>query len=278
MAENEEMKLALLLTATVEVAVKGGNFTTKERMEMYTSTLRYYAKTLGRSVPIYVVENSNADLTPWTEEFEDSLDLTVFQFRPDNPALYEGFDPSRGKGYNEYLMIKKGLVLMANTPPHQSVTHFLKITGRYPMLNVRQIINEVSRRGLHRDIVYMGDIKDTKLYELIGMDTLSSHWGDSRFFMARRDFYAREMIDCYQEMNDYAEGMWAEHYFLNLSRRYRHDSRFIFRFRTQVQFGGIGGTCSSSQIGGSSGYDSRRNRVKAGVRQVMRILFPYIWF
>jgi hypothetical protein len=117
MAEKRRIKLALLLTATVEVAVKNGNFTTKERMEMYTSTLRYYAKTLGRSVPICIVENSNADLTPWIEEFKDSLDLTIFQFRPDNPILYEGFDPSRGKGYNEYLMIKKGLMTIANTPP-----------------------------------------------------------------------------------------------------------------------------------------------------------------
>lgn len=36
------MKLALLLTATVEVAVKGGNFTNEERFQMYSETLRFY--------------------------------------------------------------------------------------------------------------------------------------------------------------------------------------------------------------------------------------------
>jgi hypothetical protein len=117
MSDKKEIKVALLLTATVEVAVKNGNFTTAERMAMYTSTLRYYARELGRSVPIYVVENSNADLSPWREEFKDSLDLTVVQFRPDDAEASKGFDPSRGKGYNEYLMIKKGLAQIANTPP-----------------------------------------------------------------------------------------------------------------------------------------------------------------
>ena len=41
------MKLAILLTATVKVQARGGQFSTEERAEMYASTLRYYAKKMG---------------------------------------------------------------------------------------------------------------------------------------------------------------------------------------------------------------------------------------
>jgi len=147
------------------------------------------------------------------------------------------------------------------------------------MLNIRSIIKEIERRADNTTIVYMGDIKDTCVYKMIGRDTLSSHWGDSRFFMASINFYREHLADCYLEMNDYEEGKWAEHYFLNLSRKYRKDPRFIFRYRSQVRFGGVSGTVSSQQYQcGINGYNSLPNRIKANVRQVLRILFPNIWF
>jgi hypothetical protein len=304
MAEKRRIKLALLLTATVEVAVKNGNFTTMERMEMYTSTLRYYAKTLGRSVPIYVVENSNADLTPWIEEFKGSLDLTIFQFRPDNPILYEGFDPSRGKGYNEYLMIKKGLLTIANTPPHQSVTHFLKITGRYSMLNIHSIINEVYRHCRQRETVFMCDVKDTTIYRLfsriliIGSKLIPKYdikksklydcfqhrenygngWCDSRFFAADIDYYRRNIANIYDEMCDFEFGSIAEHRLCYLSRCHRNDSRFIHRFMTQVRFDGISGMMTSDRLTDSSArQDSLSSRISGMFRQSLRILIPFVW-
>lgn len=269
------MKLGIILTATVKPNVKGGNFSEEERLEMYASTLRYYSHEIGKKHPIILVENSNADISALQREFIDSLDLTIFQFRPDNPNSYEGFDSSKGKGYNEYLMIKKGIENLTENL-NNDITHFLKITGRYPMLNICSIINEIERRVDGNHIVYMGDIKDTCVYKLIGRDTLSSHWGDSRFFMADIEFYRENLADCYKEMDDYQAGKWAEDYFLNLSRKHRQDSRFIFRYRTQVRFGGVSGTFSS--LNNARGYDSQFNRFKAGIRQIFRILFPYIWF
>lgn len=272
------MQLGIILTATIKPNVKGGNFSVEERMEMYASTLRFYAQEIGKSYPIILVENSDADLNPLKSEFQNTLNLTILQFRPENPSAYRGFDSSKGKGYNEYLMIKKGLDMLSDSKLN-GMTHFLKITGRYPMLNIRSIINEIKRRADNNQIVYMGDIKDTIVYKMIGRDTLSSHWGDSRFFMAEVDFYRKNLSNCYAEMNDYEEGKWAEHYFLNLSRTYRKDPRFIFRYRTQVRFGGISGTISSQQLhNGAKGYNSVSNRIKAHVRQLFRILFPNVWF
>lgn len=276
------MKLGVLLTATIEVAVKGGNFTNDERMEMYTNTLRYYQRAFGRKYPITVVENSNADLSPWLSEFKGSLDLTVLQFRPDNLADFEGFDPSKGKGYNEYLMIKKGVEILHNkhNTPHQRVTHFLKITGRYSMLNVVSMLKEIEHRFRQNEYLkFIGDVKDTCLYDLIGKkDALAAHWGESRYFAAEIEFWRDNLADCYKEMYDYDWGTWAEFYMLKLSRQYRHDKRFAFRFRTQVAFDGFSGTVTSEEMksgkGSQNNFAEKRKRI---FRQLIRWLLPNLW-
>lgn len=264
-------KIAIILTGTISPSVKGGCFTSTQRFEMYTQTLDYYAQTIGKSYPIIFLENSGANLSEWDNRYRKYLDLTVIQFTPDTKE-FEGFDNSKGKGYNEYLMIKKGILKMANTPPHQQLTHVLKITGRYPMLNILSILAEAERRLRKNELVFIGDIKDTCIYKLVGRDTLSSHWGDSRFFIAEINFYKDSMIDCYIEMNDYEPDKWAEHYFLRLSRKFRNDPRFQFRFTTQVRFDGVSGA------GSNASYNSTSSRIKAYARQLGRFLFPNIWF
>lgn len=78
------MRIAILLTSTVRPQVAGANFSVPERMEMYRSTLQYYAETIGREYPVVLVENSDADLSVWEEEFKDSLQLEILQFTPHN--------------------------------------------------------------------------------------------------------------------------------------------------------------------------------------------------
>ena len=273
---GQNVKIALVLTATVEVAVKGGNFTSAERFKMYTDTLRFYAKALGRTVPVYIVENSNADIRQWSEEFRESMDLHVVQYRPEDPLSYSGFDPSKGKGYNEYLMIKKLIGRLDDA----DVTHFMKITGRYAMLNVKSMLAEARRKILSRGYVFIGDVKDTNIYKLIGRkDTMSHAYGDSRFFVANVKYWHENLSDCYLEMNDSIYGKWAEDYIFNLSRAHRNDGAFCFRFRTQVLFNGISGTLSSKDISNRSLQgDSFRGRAKAAVRQLGRWLIPFVWF
>jgi len=98
------MKLGIILTATIKPNVTGGNFSTEERMGMYASTLRYYAGEIGKQYPIILLENSTANLSALKSEFTEKLNLTILQFRPNDSSAYEDFNPSKGKGYNEYLM------------------------------------------------------------------------------------------------------------------------------------------------------------------------------
>ena len=209
------MKIAILLTSTVRPQVIGSNFSVSERMEMYRSTLQYYAKTIGREYPIVMVENSDVDLTPWKEEFKDSLRLEILQFTP--PDLQNaqttkntedyGFDNKKGKGYNEYLMIK--LALERSETLSES-THFLKITGRYPMLNIREMLGEMEKRGKQKAM--MCDIKEFRLYEKLRGTSYGSRWGDSRFFLVAVDFYKQHLMNCYKEMDDRTYGKFAEDY------------------------------------------------------------------
>lgn len=243
---------------------------------MYVDTLGYYERALGCDYPIVFCENSDADLTDIQSNFKGALDLEIVQFSPLKEPDCSGFDNSRGKGYNEFLMIKKALGKSARL---RECSHLLKITGRYPMLNIKAMIAEMEKRMQDKDVVYMGDIKDTCVYEMLGIKTMSSHFGDSRFFCVQTENYRQNMCDCFMEMNDNILGQWAEDYFLRLSRQFRHDPRFIFRYRHQVQFGGVSGAVKSVGCAkGNYDYNSLRNRIKNKIRYMLRLLFPNVWF
>ena len=177
----ENVRIALLLTGTVRAQVKGSNFSVEERMEMYHSTLLFYARELGKKYPIVLVENSDVNLSSWKEEFKDSLRLEILQFSP--PIQNEkriindnGFDNRKGKGYNEYLMIKLGL---EQSETLRRSTHFLKLTGRYPMLNIREMLKEMESRG--KDKLMMLDVKEFGLYEKLRGTFYGSRWGTPVF-------------------------------------------------------------------------------------------------
>lgn len=264
------MKLAILLTATVKVQVRGGNFSVEERAKMYADTLRYYSQAIGRRYPIVFLENSDYDLSAFKKEFDQKLDIEWLQFLPSGNVP---FCQEKGKGYNEYLMIKHGL---SQSEKISHRTHFLKITGRYAMTNICTMIGEIERRA--RNKVFMGDIKDTNIYEKLGINK-TGHWGDSRFWVANVDYYKQNMADCYLSMDDSKEGRWAEHFLLNLSCKERNNKGFIFRFRHQVQFNGAGGTLTSEQLAiGNHRQDSPSKRMKNMIRHIMRVMFPNFWF
>lgn len=150
-------------------------------------------------------------------------------------------------------------------------THFLKITGRYPMLNIREMLGEMQKRGKQKAM--MCDIKEFRLYEKLRGTSYGSRWGDSRFFLVAVDFYKQHLMNCYKEMDDRTYGKFAEDYLYNLSCKYRKDNRFIFRYRHQVQFGGQSGDAIFDEH-----YASFRNVAKNKLRRILRVLFPQIWF
>lgn len=103
---------------------------------MYRSTLTFYSKVVGKRYNFVFVENSNVDLTSLKKEFEDKLNIEFLQFTSnavlsDSIFSVDKFDNTKGKGYNEYLMIKKAIL---QSKYLNEASHFLKITGRYAIL------------------------------------------------------------------------------------------------------------------------------------------------
>ena len=149
----------------------------------------------------------------------------------------------------------------------------MKITGRYAMRNIQTIIREIEHRL--DGYVWMDDVKDTKLYDIMGRrNTDSGHWADSRFFVAEIAYYKEYLSDIYKKMNDY-DGNNAEYCLYELYKRNKNDERFLFRFKTQVRFDGQGGFIIGNR---KEQYDSPRAKLKNTIRQLFRILFPNIWF
>lgn len=264
------MKLVILLTATIKVQIKGGNFTSQERCKMYSDTLRYYSKEIGKKYPIVFVENSDYNLQELRGTFDNSLDIEFLQLKPGTDIP---FDSEKGKGYNEYLMIKEAVYRSVKLA---GATHFLKITGRYPMLNINSIIQEIEH--FSKTKYFMCDIKDTCLYEMIGSSN-EGHWGDSRFWATNKDFYKKNIADCYKWMDDRVRGRYAEDYIFNLSQEHRKDSNYNFRFKHQVRFDGFSGSVSNiSNAHGNLNYNSTSSKIRYVIRSILRRLFPIIWF
>ena len=263
------MQLGILLTSTITPNVKGGNFSANERLEMYRSTLKYYADTIGKKYPILLVENSGFNLEVFQKEFSGCISLETIGFTPSTIASVtnkDDFDNSKGKGYNEFLMIKRGL---EQSKSLSQCTHFLKITGRYPMLNICDMANEIEKYG--ENMLFMGDIKDTKIYETLHIKK-DGHWGDSRFFVANIKYYVENMSDSYLWMDDNIYGRYAEDYIFNFYQEHKNEAGFSFRFKRQVRFGGRSGA-----KGYNEEYNSVRKRIINGIHGIIRLAFPWLW-
>lgn len=262
------VNLAILLTATIKVQVAGGNFTADQRVKMYKSTLSYYAQVIGKKYPVIFLENSDYDISALKDEFQEKLDIEFIQFTPDCGLP---FLRTKGKGYNEYLMIGAGI---QKSKKIRSCTHFLKITGRYPMLNIVTICKEIEKRG--ETISFMCDIKDTNIFRFLRYNN-DGHWGDSRFWAANIIYYKNKMQNCYTWMDDSA-GRYAEEYLYNLSVMKRNDKHFIFRFIHQVRFDGFSGAVANvEKARGNYNYNSTMAKIKYYIRRVLRIITPNLW-
>ena len=245
------MKLCILLTATIYP--QGiGILNESERELMYINTLLYYAKTLGTSVHIIFAENSGYSLENIKDKTGNQLNIEFLSFSPNE------FNIPKGKGYNEMLMMDK---TMERSSFIKESTHFLKITGRYPILNITDILKEIRSR-CSEDTRYMGDMKDTDLF-------LKRRYGECRFWVCSIDYYIQTFKGHFVEIDDNESGKCAEDFFLRHARKHRGEKKYIFRFRKQAFFGSYDSASISNTFA---------TTVKNNFRSLLRRLFPDWWF
>lgn len=271
-------EIPILLTATVNPqGMKGANFDPKEREAMYVEALKFYAE---KGLCVVFAENSG-----WIEvegswfkvqgsRVKDNFDNVEFV-----DVSGPEYDQSRGKGYNETILLHKAVM---KSKKIQEAGCFFKITGRLKVLNIEDLLKEVEGlrfkvQGLSSSLSFVADCKDHKVYEWLHMP-INGHAGECRYWYASVEFFESMMWPRYDELNDYPPHIClAEDLMLDVCRKTRGMAGCRDRFRTQARISGRGGHNLGKgwSFFYSTDNDSFALKIKCGLRQVLRWVMPW---
>ena len=155
MQNNETNRPFLLLTAAVD-ARNGAAclFSKQERYKQYFRAFRWYMRFLLKNPDfckgLIFCENSEADLTAFRNAVPEELkSLVEFIALPRH-----GFRPEKGKTYNEMRTLDLALECSSLIGPNDL---FVKLTGRYPVHNIRHMIQNLLDNPIQIQLCYFRD-------------------------------------------------------------------------------------------------------------------------
>lgn len=270
------MKLPILMTASVSTrGMKGADFSDEEREKMYLETLGYYLREFpGRK--IVFAENSGWELDAFRQKLaisESCLSCVEFMaFVPDE------FDVTKGKGYNESLLITKAV---ERSKVIRSAGAFLKVTGRYPIYNLGYYLRHGEDLIFGKGCQYYGDMKDHCVFDFLFPDNTKKWNGHAAYtvlFATTVDFYKTHLgpryMECYDYDYNFIENVWFK--VLKPYRSQRH-ARVVLRFRREPICGGRQGS-SAQTIVFSKSNQSLKARLARFVGNFIRTFIPWFWF
>jgi len=171
-------EIPIVLTATVvPLAPSPGWASAASRLTEYVQSLGFYR----RHAPVIFLENSNYPLEQHVE-FRETPGLQIRRFPP-------SANPERGKGFQEFEMLDAWLAGESHPP-----AHWLKITGRYQVMNVLRILEECRHKpstGLIIDQIARATLARTHL------------------FCVNTGFYQKRLAGLYCRCDD-RNGEWIE--------------------------------------------------------------------
>lgn len=263
--------LPVLMTASVSTrGMKGACFSDTERECMYIDTLRFYCTKLLKNNPdqkIVFVENSGWPKSRILEKIHGG----GVEYIALNPSH---FDISRGKGYNELILINEAI---EQSDAVRDAGAFLKVTGRYPIYNLSYFIKTASIAIFKKGKVFYGDMKDHKLYERLHLGW-SGHGGYAVLFASTIANYKASLGCRYDELDD-SKGRLLENLMYDYMKPFRHvaNSPVNCRFKREPICGGLQGSTMDAM---SFSQDNRsiKSRIMRLVGNGIRILTPWFWF
>lgn len=186
------------MTASVSTRqMKGACFTDAERERMYVDALSFYIENLlsNKERKIVFAENSGWDLSSLIGKLPpfDSSQIEFISLPVDL------FDVSRGKGYNELLLINEALKRSRFIKDSGA---FFKVTGRYPIYNLEYFLRCAEKRIFREGFSLYADIKDHRLYDWLGLGWCG-HSFECRLFGVENAYYLDHIAPLYRECNDY---------------------------------------------------------------------------
>ena len=270
-------KLPILMTASVSTrGMKGACFAPEEREYMYINTMCFYRDEILRKDQerrIVFVENSGWNLKNIISCVDGFHDQVEFISLPP-----EDFEISKGKGYNEILMINAAL---EKSRFIKEAGVFLKVTGRYPFYNIRFFIDSAETFFMDSGGQFYGNMKDHCLYDALfpgKRDKWNGHAAGTSLFATTIGFYKDVLAASYAQCDDSA-GRFVECVWYDILVPYRHanDGRVSLRFRKAPVCGGVQGSQRQSFMARSRN-DGFRSRVFRGVDSFLRTFAPWFWF
>jgi hypothetical protein len=209
-----QTEIPIVLTATIKPNVTGAAAANPEtRLAEYLAVVEF----CQQFAPVFFLENSGYPLEGHPQ-FAESARLRVRRFAP-------SASPERGKGFQEFEMLDAWLASEPSPP-----ARWLKITGRYQLLNLATMLAECRRSA------------DAALL----IDQLNRRqWARTYLFCASTDFYRTHVQGLYRQCDDRA----GEFYFIE---------RVLFRalekmpasqvrlFQTQPHLHAVAGTTGAA--------------------------------
>lgn len=146
------------------------------REKDYIESLSFWR---GQGLKIVFCENSGWDLSKIRNEISGDAAVEILQFEGQN------FPKNLGKGYGEMGIIK---FAFAHSEFIGNARMVIKVTGRYRVRNFRTFLEFI--------------LKHSGSYDLVCNLEKNLSWADSRFFMAKREFFSEYFFGYHQQIDD----------------------------------------------------------------------------
>lgn len=277
--------LPILMTASISTrGMKGACFSDKERYSMYLDTLKYYISkflkesTLFVPIKLVFVDNSGWNLESLYTDLKNHFSTKILESNVEFISLSPDlFDISKGKGYNELLMINMAIDKSVFIT---EIGAFFKVTGRYPILNLPRFVS-TTIKAFDNGFSFYCDVKCHDLYRRLGLNW-NSHTFEARLWGSTVEFYKKNIQSLYINCYDY-DGRFVEcilhDELCRMTDGFKHNKEagMIVRFSREARFGGIEGSTSSA-TSFSKDQQSFKSRVKIMIGNFFRIFTPWFKF
>lgn len=252
----------LVMSAAVNpngmTGVSAASLTNRE--DQYIDTLKFYVA--QKCIPkILFVDNSNWDLSRMKAAINNDPKVEWISFDGNS------FPREWGKGYGEFLLLDRAIEhISAN-----GEKYMVKVTGRFPILNIETMIKEFqSRKNLQLAI----DVVNHKLYSSLGLKWAQSGKARTIIYAVTCDFYKAHLLGHYKDIPSKFNG--AEGLMNNVWNKTKNEIGVYPRFKHEPELAGCAGAINYAWItcNNYSGFGARCKRM---IMRICRIILPNLW-
>lgn len=272
--------LPLMMTGAISTnGMKGACYSSEEREKMYRDAMAFYiADLLMPDVDRKLVfaENSGWNLDEFKAAIREQFPsvMSRIEWISVDPTKC---DVSKGKGYNELIMMTDAVNRSAFI---QNAGAFMKVTGRYPVYNMRHYLERAEHYIFEMGYRYYGDMKDHRIYDVLfphNTQKWNGHVAQEVLIATTNDFYLQVLAPTYRDCNDYIDNHIENVWFKLLKpHRGKKDSKMILRFDEEPNCGGRQGSTNTTLFF-SQNNQSILAKAKRCFRNFTRRFLPWLW-